>query len=200
MVFTSFKTWKQPGTAFAWMFHLMKNGLWCGLSWTSRRGEFIHKERISWCQNMIALILMKSMKGTMIATICVIITITIIFLWQSPCGYIGKRQFKDRRQQVMIKKSFFSSNIWMLQKSDLHAFFITCVARGRPSSSSSKRELTCDINSNRSSLTSASLSLLHNCSGFLLQYQRNWEPDKNPRNFFCHYCFTSMIFFRAQRS
>ena len=47
------------------------------------------------------------MKETMIATICVIITITIIFLWQSPCGYIGKRQFKDRRQQVMIKKSFF---------------------------------------------------------------------------------------------
>ena len=45
----------------------------------------------------------------------------------------------------------------MLQKSDLHAFFITCVARGRPSSSSSKRELTCDINSNRSSLTSANI-------------------------------------------
>ena len=145
---------------------------------------------------------MKSMKETMIATICVIITITIIFLWQRPCGYIGKRQFKDRRQQVMIKKSFFFSNIWMLQKSDLHAFFITCVARGRPSSSSSKRELTCDINSNRSSLTSANIFTQPSSQSLRISatISTQLRTGQKPTIFCCcHYCLIS-IFFRAQRS
>ena len=30
----------------------MKKGLWWGLSWTSKRGEFIHKERMS-CKNKV---------------------------------------------------------------------------------------------------------------------------------------------------